>query len=96
MQLHGRHDHHRAFTGHVCSLNPDELTLRATALAITRTEAALQEGRLLTPGEALALAGAEARKDETLYSIARGVAWELGANPDEVLCRLGEKFPEMS
>jgi hypothetical protein len=97
MQLHGEHDRHRDFTGHTCSANPDELTLRATAIAIARAEQALTEGRMLTPGEALALAGtSEARKDETLYSIARAVAWETGANPDEILCRLGAQFPELS
>lgn len=97
MQLHGKHDRHRDFTGHTLSPNPDELTLRATAIAVERAEKALKEGQLLTPGEALALAGtSEARKDETLYSIARAVAWETGANPDEVLARLGAAFPEMT
>jgi hypothetical protein len=52
---------------------------------------------MLTPGEALDLAGtSEARKDETLYSIARTVAWETGANPEEILCRLGAQFPLLS
>jgi hypothetical protein len=97
MQLHGQHDRHRDFTGHTCSVNPDELVLRATTIAVERATKALQEGRLLTPGEALALAGtSEARQDETLYSIARAVAWETGANPDEILCRLGAQFPELS
>jgi hypothetical protein len=97
MPLHGEHDRHRDFTGHTLSPNPDELTWRATAIAVERADKALKEGRLLTPGEALALAGtSEARKDDTLYSIARAVAWETGANPEEVLSRLGAAFPEMS
>lgn len=97
MQIHGEHDPHRDFTGHTCSANPDELTLRAAAIAIARAEEALTEGRMLTPGEAPDLAGtSEARKDETLYSIARTVAWETGANPEEILCRLGAQFPLLS
>lgn len=54
---------------------------------------ALSGGRLLSPSEALALGGKTARGGETLFSIARAVAWETGAEQDEILCRLGEKSP---
>lgn len=96
MELHSHHRKRRDFTGHTCSLQPGEVTRRAAALAIARAGIALHEGRLLTPGEALALAGPEARKDETLFSIARAVAWETGGDQDEILCRLGAHFPELS
>lgn len=65
-------------------------------MAIKRAQVALREGRLLTPGEALALAGPEARRDETLFSIARAVAIETGGDQADILCRLGERFPELT
>ena len=96
MELHSHHKRMRDFTGHTCSLHPDELTRHAAETALARARLALEEGRLISPGEALALAGPEARKDETLFSIARAVAWETGADQDEILCRLGEKYPHLS
>jgi hypothetical protein len=96
MELHSHHKRKRDFTGHACSLHLDEATRQAIELALARADLALQEGRLISPGEALALAGPEARKDETLFSIARDIAWETGCEQDEILCRLGEKFPDLS
>jgi hypothetical protein len=96
MELHSHHKHLRDFTGHTCSLHPDEVTRNATELAIVRAKTALKDGRLISPGEALALAGPEARKDETLFSIARDVAWETGGDQSEILCRLGAEFPHFS
>ena len=96
MELHSHHKRLRDFTGHTCALHPDELTRNASEIALERARFALEEGRLISPGEALALAGPEARKDETLFSIARAVAWDTGADPDEILCRLGEKYPHLS
>lgn len=96
MELHSHQRRLRDFTGHTCSLHPDELTRNATEIALERARFALEEGRLISPGEALALAGPEARKDETLFSIARAVSWELGGDLDEILCRLGEKYPHLS
>ena len=96
MELHSHNKRKRDFTGHACSLHPDAATLQAIELALARADLALQEGRLISPGEALALAGPEARKDETLFSIARAVAWETGTEQDEILCRLGERFPDLS
>lgn len=86
----------RAFTGLTCSLHPDALTRRAAEQAIARAEQALAGARLLSPGDALALAGQDAREKETLFSIARAVAWETGADQDEILCRLGEKFTDFA
>lgn len=96
MDLHGRPHRNRDFTGHTCELHPAAKTRQAAALAIARAEQAFHEGRLLSPDEAMVLAGPEARKDETLYSIARAVAWETECDVDEILCRLGERFPELS
>ena len=97
MELHSRHHPHRDFTGHRCSLRPlDAATLRAVESAMRCAEAALHAGRLLTPGEALALAGPEARQDETLFSIARPVASDTGCDQNEILCHLGARFPESS
>ena len=96
MYLHGRPHRNRDFTGHTCELRPSERVRRASDIAIARAEQALHEGRLLSPDEAMVLAGPEARKDETLYSIARAVAWETDCDLDEILCRLGERFPDQS
>ncbi|MSU23805.1 MAG: hypothetical protein EXS32_08280 [Opitutus sp.] len=96
MELHSHHKPKRAFTGHACVPHPDEALQRVVDLAIARAEAALHEGRLISPGEALALAGPEARRDETLFSIARAVAWETDSSEDEILCWLGEKYPDLS
>jgi len=87
------HKHRRTATGRTCALHIDEMTAQAVALALERAELSLQNGRLLSPGEALALAGPEARERDTLFSIARDVAWETGTDQAEILCRLGERFP---
>ena len=92
MELHD-HKPRRSATGRTCALHPDELTAHASAVALAHAELSLQSGRLLSPGEALALAGPEARKFETLFSIARDVAWETGGDQTDILCKLGERFP---
>jgi hypothetical protein len=96
METHHDDTPKRAFTGLTCSLHPDALTRKAAELAIARAERALSGALLLSPSEALALAGKIAREKETLFSIARAVAWETGTDQDEILCRLGEKFPDFS
>lgn len=68
---------------------------RALSLAIRRAESALGAGRLISPSEAMALAGPEARTKETLFSIARDVAWETGVNQDELLAGLVARFPDL-
>lgn len=91
------HPHHRRhFTGRTCSLQLDEVTARAVELALERASVALGEGRLITPAEAMAVALGAARDKETLFSIARNVAWETGAVQEDVLCRLGERYPDFS
>jgi len=77
-------------------MHPDEVTLHAIRLALERTEKALQEGRLINPTEAMATALGDARNKETLFSIARAVAWETGGDQGDILCRLGEKHPDFS
>lgn len=87
------HPHHRRyFTGRTCSLHLSHVTHYAVALALERAAKALDEGRLMSPAEAMAAALGEAREKETLFSIARAVAWETGGDQDEVLCRLGERY----
>lgn len=96
MQLHSHHKRLRDFTGHTCDLHPDERTRHAVELALERAKTLLETGRLISPGEALALAGPEARKDETLFSLARAVAAETEADMDEILCQLGKRYPHLS
>jgi len=96
MELHSHHKPRRAFTGRGWVLRSDPTMQHAIGLADARAEAALRAGRLLSPGEALALAGPEARRDETLFSIACAVARETGCDQGEILCWLGTKFPDLS
>ncbi len=91
------HPHHRRhFTGRTCSLHPDPVTAHAIELALQRAEQARHGERLITPVEAMAVALGEARDKETLFSIARAVAWETGGDQADILCRLGEKYPDFS
>jgi hypothetical protein len=96
MELHSHDKRHRDFTGHTCPAHLSEASRRGVHVAMERAKTALKEGRLLTPGEALALAGPEARHDETLFSIARAAAWESGGSQDDILCHLGEHFPGLT
>lgn len=91
MQLHTGHKHH-----HTCSLHPDAATLRAAEIALQRAQSALRAGRLISPGEALALACGDARTKETLYSIARAVGFETDCDIDEIEARLAERFPDLA
>jgi len=87
------HPHHRRyFTGRTCSLRLTEITLHAVDLALERAAKALNEGRLMSPAEAMAAAMGEDREKETLFSIARAVSWETGGDEAEILCRLGERY----
>ena len=87
------HPHHRRyFTGRTCSLHPDPLTMYAIDFALERAAKALADGCLMSPAEAMAAALGEARDKETLFSIARSVAWETGGDQNEILCRLGERY----
>ena len=42
------------------------------------------------------LARGEAKDKETLFSLARDVALETGTDQNEILCRLGEKYPDFA
>lgn len=91
------HPHHRRyFTGRTCALHPSHDTMRAIELALERAAKALNEGRLMSPTEAMAAALGEAREKETLFSIARTVSWENGGEESEILCRLGERYPDFA
>jgi hypothetical protein len=92
MQLSDHKDRRHA-TGRTCALHLDERTAQAVDVALDRAALALESGRLLSPGEALALAGRDAREKETLFSIARDVAWETGGDVTDILCKLGERYP---
>ncbi len=72
---------------------PDAQTRAAYALATERVHQAIRSGNLLTPGEALALAGPAVRTKETLYSIARNVSWSLGCDTDQLHSLLEERYP---
>ena len=97
MYSDGHHSHlRRHFTGRTCSLHLAATTARAVELALQRAAQALQEGRLITPTEAMAVALGVDRDKETLFSLARSVAWETGGDQNDILCRLGEKYPDFS
>jgi hypothetical protein len=86
----------RKFTGRTCNPQPDEVTVRAIEQGYERVEQALQAGRLISPAEAMALALGAAREKETLYSIARKLAWETGGELEDILCYLGERYPDFA
>lgn len=91
------HPHHRRyFTGRTCSFQTDKVTGHSIDLALERAAKALDEGLLMSPTEAMAAALRESDTHVTLFSIARAVAWETGGNQDEILCRLGERYPDFS
>ena len=91
MQLHGTPKHK-----HTASLHPGAPLLHAVGLGIARAHEALYAGRLLSPGEAAALACGEARSKETLYSIARAVAFDTECDVDEIEAHLNAHFPDLA
>ncbi len=91
MQLHPHHPGRSSAWRPTTEL--DEHMRTAFALASERVHQAIRHGNLLTPGEALALAGPSVRTKETLYSIARDVAWSLGCDTDDLLAALEERYP---
>ncbi len=84
----------RKFTGRTCNIHPDPGTSYAIGVALRRAEKALAGGFLISPTEAMALALHEAREKDTLFSLARKIAFETGGNQEDILCRLGERFPD--
>jgi hypothetical protein len=93
--IHGRH-HRRVFTGEACSLHPSAASQQAAAEAINYAFTCIHQGRLITPTEALMLAGAGAREQETLYSIACKFSRDENVDLRDVLCELGHRFPDYS
>ena len=69
----------------------DEVDERDRVVA-TVTRAAMRAGNLLSSYEALLMAGPEARRRETLYSIAQATTGECGGDADEVLAVLERRF----
>lgn len=92
MQLHGQGPKHK----HSASAHIDALTLHAVEIALTRAHQSLCAGRLIAPGEALALACGAAREKDTLYSIARAVAWETHTDVDEIEAHLKAHYPDLA
>ena len=76
-------------------VRPSPAAEKAIAVATKRAEGALGAGRLISPAEAMALAGPVARTKETLFSISRDVAWETEVNQDEILTALAARFPNL-
>jgi hypothetical protein len=86
----------RKFTGRTCNPHPDAVTVQAIEQAYACAEQALKAGRLISPAEAMALALGAAREKETLYSIARDLAWKTGGDLEDILCYLGERYPDFA
>lgn len=68
--------------------------VRAITHALHRTQTAHDNGRLMTPFEAMALAGHGAADKDTLYSIARDTGWEDEVDVDTILAELEHHFPQ--
>lgn len=86
--------HHHESTWNVCNPNPDPVTAAAIDAALMRAGQLLEEGKLITPTEAFALG--VAKDKETLFSIARTIAWATGGDQEDILCRLNERYPDFS
>lgn len=84
----------RWFTGQTCSRRQSRETRAAFQDAAKYAGECLENARLLTPFEAMALALGDSRDKETLYSIARRFADRDQVEFDDLLCDLGEKFPD--
>lgn len=89
---HYRHGHHPFTWGFACTA-AESATLKALPEAIQLVEQAIYSGRLLTPVEAMALAGREAREKDTLYSIALRICNEQNLELDTLLKSLCQRFP---
>lgn len=91
MQLHGTPLHR-----HTAPLFPDAKLRHALEIATARAKTALYSGRLLTPGEAMAVACGAAREKETLFSIARTTGWEIEVDVDDLEALLKQRFPKLA
>ncbi len=88
---HYRHGHHPATWGGA-SQAVKSRTLMALPEAIAQVEDAVHCGKLITPFEAMALAGREAREKETLYSIALKISQKADLDLDVLLSALSQRF----
>lgn len=88
---HYRHGHH-PFTWGYASRASDSKTLAALPEAIAEVEDAIHCGKLITPFEAMALAGGEAREKETLYSITLKISQKRDLDLDVLLTALSQRF----
>ena len=88
---HNRHGHH-PFTWGYASRSADSKTLAALPEAIAEVEDAIHCGKLLSPFEAMALAGGEAREKETLYSITLKISQKRDLDLDVLLTALSQRF----
>lgn len=88
---HYRHGHH-PFTWGFASRAADSKTLAALPEAIATVEDAIHCGKLLSPFEAMALAGGEARDKETLYSITLKISQQHDLDLDVLLTALSQRF----
>ncbi|MDX2187852.1 MAG: hypothetical protein SFV32_13025 [Opitutaceae bacterium] len=91
--LHGRH-HRRVFIGDASAIEPSAATQNAYAEAVDYTFRCMHQGLLITPNEALMLAGTGAKDKETLYSIACKFARDEAVDLQDLLCLLGHRFPD--
>lgn len=88
---HYRHGHH-PYTWGFAATAQESATLAAMPEAIAEVEKAVHEGKLLTPIEAMALAGSYARDKETLYSIALRISNQRDLDLETLLAALGQRF----
>lgn len=86
----------KRYIGLTPPLHPSIATLEAVAEALPLAHACHEQGRLISPSEAMALACKDSRDKETLYSIARQCAWRYDGDTDDVLYYLSEKFPDFT
>ncbi len=71
---------------------PSPATQRCIEIATARAVQAMQTGALLTSREALLMAGPEARRRDTLFSLAQRIAGEEGGDADCILDALERRF----
>ncbi|WP_404420731.1 hypothetical protein [Nibricoccus sp. IMCC34717] len=91
--VHGRH-HRRVFIGDAAAVAPSAATQNAYTEACDYTYRCMHQGLLITPNEALMLAGTGAREKETLYSIACKFSQDEAVDLQDLLALLGHRFQD--
>jgi hypothetical protein len=92
---HYRHGHH-PLTWTAAASAEESKTWAVMPEAIECVESAIHQGKLITPQEAMALAGGAARDTETLYSIARKLSFRRDLDLESLLAALTQRFPGYS